>query len=93
VAQLCGKPIPEDVRAYDWLLPGPYVYVTFALFLTWSYRNRKRPEWHKRLLLFALFLSVTAAVERFLWIPWRFGFWPFAAFVDGCVLLPLPYTT
>ena len=59
------KPPPEDVRAYDWLLPGPCVYLTFAFFLTWSYRNRKRPEWHKRLLLFALFLSATAAVERF----------------------------
>lgn len=83
------KPPPVDPGAYDWLLPGPYVYLTFPLFLAWGYRNRKRPEWHKRLVLFALFLSLTAAVERFLWIPWRFGFWPFAAFLDVSLLLPL----
>jgi len=80
---------PDDVRAYDWLLPGPYVYLTFPLFLAWGYSNRRRPEWHKRLLTFALFLSLQAAIQRFLWIPADFGYWPFAGTLDVCLLLPL----
>ena len=81
--------VPEDPRAYDWLLPGPYVYLTFPLFLAWGYRNRQRPDWHKRFLMFALFLSLQAAIERYAWLPSRFGFWPFAGTLDVCLLLPL----
>lgn len=80
---------PDDIRVYDWLLPGPYVYFTFPLFLAWAYRTRQRPEWHKRLITFALFLSLQAAIQRFEWIPVRFGYWPFAGVLDVCLLVPL----
>ena len=80
---------PQDVGVYDWLLPGPYVYFTFPLFLAWAYRTRQRPDWHKRFITFALFLSLQAAIQRFLWIPVRFGYWPFAGFLDACLLVPL----
>ena len=86
---LIVKPLPESPREFDWLLPGPYVYLLFPLFLAWGYRNRARPEWHKRLLTFALFLSLQAAIERYLWLPIRFGFWPFAGVLDACLLVPL----
>jgi hypothetical protein len=80
---------PDDLSAYDGLLPGVYVYLTFPVFLVWSYRRRDRPDWHKRLITFALFLSLQAAFQRYLWIPTRFGYWPFAAVLDVCVLAPL----
>jgi hypothetical protein len=86
---LLVKAPPEDIRDYDWLLPGPYVYLTFPLFLAWAYRTRQRPEWHKRLITFALFLSLQAAIQRFLWIPGQFGYWPFAGVLDVCLLVPL----
>jgi hypothetical protein len=86
---LLVKAPPEDIRDYDWLLPGPYVYLTFPLFLAWAYRTRQRPEWHKRLITFALFLSLQAAIQRFLWIPGGFGYWPFAGVLDVCLLVPL----
>jgi len=80
---------PADVGVYDWLLPGPYVYFTFPVFLAWAYKTRQRPEWHKRLITFALFLSLQAAIQRFLWIPISFGYWPFAAVLDLGLLVPI----
>jgi len=48
--------------------------------------------WHKRLMLFALFLSLGAAVQRYVWLPMsdtRAGYWAIAAFLDVVLLLPL----
>jgi hypothetical protein len=83
------KALPDVPQGYDWLLPGPYVYLTFPIFLAWAYRERRRPSWHKRLMTFALFLSLQAAVQRYLWIPVTFGYWPFVAALDLCLLIPL----
>jgi hypothetical protein len=52
---------PSDL---DWKLPGPFVYLTFGVFLAWAVRERRRPQWHKRLMTFALFLSLDAAIQR-----------------------------
>jgi hypothetical protein len=82
-------PLPTDVRDYDWNLPGPYVYVTFAIFLAWAVHERRRPAWHKRLMTFALFLSLLAAIQRYLWIPIDYGYGPFAAMLDISLLAPL----
>ena len=82
-------PLPTDVREYDWNLPGPYVYLTFAIFLAWAVHERRRPAWHKRLMTFALFLSLLAAIQRYLWIPMDYGYAPFAAFLDFALLAPL----
>ena len=88
---LIVHPPPADIRAYDWLLPGPYVYLTFPVFLALGYRTRRRPDWHKRFLTFALFLSLQAAIQRFLWIPADHGYWPFAAVLDFSLLVPLAW--
>lgn len=77
---------PSDL---DWKLPGPFVFLTFGAFLAWAAHERGRPQWHKRLMTFALFLSIDAGVQRFLFIPMHHGFWPFAATMDACLLIPL----
>ena len=77
---------PNDL---DWKLPGLFIYLTFAAFLTWATIERKRPQWHKRLMTFALFLSLDAAIQRFVWIPMDYGFGPFLATIDVFLLLPL----
>ena len=85
-------PLPADLPPYDELLAGPYIYLTFPIFLVWAYHERRRPMWHKRLMLFALFLSLGAAVQRYLWLPMHdspAGYWPMAAFLDVALLLPL----
>lgn len=85
-------PLPEERPPYDELLAGPYIYVTFAIFLAWAYRERRRPMWHKRLMLFAFFLSLEAAVSRYVWLPLTDtpgGHWAIDAFLDVSLLLPL----
>lgn len=85
-------PLPDTLPPYDEFLAGPYIYLTFPIFLTWAYRERRRPMWHKRLMLFALFLSLGAAVQRYVWLPMtdsRAGYWAIDAFIDVALLLPL----
>lgn len=85
-------PLPDELSIYDLLLPGPYIYLTFPVFLAWAYHERRRPMWHKRLMLFALFISLQAAVQRYPWFPISHshgGYWPFLAFTDLCLLVPL----
>ena len=77
---------PSDL---DWKLPGPFIYLTFGAFLGWGYHERRRPQWHKRLMTFALFLSLEAAIQRFLWIPMTYGFGPFMLTLDVFLLVPL----
>ena len=89
VRALVLNPLPEDRSIYDRLLPFLYVYSTFSLCLVWAYRKRTQPEWHKRYITFALFLSLEAAIQRLQWLPSGFGYWPFAAFLDACLLVPL----
>lgn len=82
-------PLSRTDRDLDWDLPGPHVYLTFAIFLAWAVHERRRPAWHKRLMTFALFVSLTAAMERYVWVPMDFGFGPFAALLDCSLLLPM----
>jgi hypothetical protein len=85
-------PLPDALPPYDDFLAGPYIYLTFPVFLAWAYHERRRPTWHKRLMLFALFLSLGAAVQRYVWLPMtdsRAGYWAIAAFTDVALLLPL----
>jgi hypothetical protein len=77
---------PNDL---DWKLPGYFIFTAFGIFLTWAVKERARPQWHKRLMTFALFVSLDAAIQRFLFIPMDFGFWPFAATLDLFLLAPL----
>ena len=40
-------------------------------------------------MTFALFLSLEAAIQRFVWIPMDYGFGPFAAVLNMSLLAPL----
>lgn len=84
-----AHPLPLNPAEYDWDLPGPFIYLTFAVFLVWAVRERRRPQWHKRLMTFALFLSLGAAFQRFLWIPIDYGFGPFAVALDASLIVPM----
>jgi hypothetical protein len=86
---LIVHPLPTEPRGYDWDLPGPLVYLTFPIFLAWAVYERRRTAWHKRLMMFALFLPLLAAIQRYLWIPIDYGYAPFAAFLDVALLAPL----
>ena len=89
VRVLVVHPAPQDVRELDWLLPGPLIYLSFPLFLVWAVHERRRPQWHKRLMTFGLFLPLLAPIERFLWIPADRGFLPFLGALDLCLLAPI----
>ena len=86
---LITHPLPKDVSGYDWNLPGPLVYLTFPIYLAWPVHERGRPAWHKRLMTFALFLPLLAAIQRYLWISADYGCGPFAAALDISLLVPL----
>jgi hypothetical protein len=77
---------PNDL---DWKLPGLFLYLLFATFLTWATVERKRPQWHKRLMMFALFLPAGAGIQRYVWIPMDYGYGPFMAALDLLLLVPL----
>jgi len=40
---LVAHPIPREARKYDWLLPGPRVYLTLGILLAWAFHERRRP--------------------------------------------------
>jgi hypothetical protein len=40
-------------------------------------------------MIFALFVPLLAAIQRYLWIPIDYGYAPFAAFLDVALLAPL----
>lgn len=86
---LVAHPLPQDAGEYDWMLPGPYVILTFGILLAWAFHERRRPAWHKRLMTFALFLALQAAIQRFLWIPITYGYGPFALALDVALLVPM----
>lgn len=82
---------PDFSSAYDWDLPGIYVYTTFLVFFIGAiYQRRRWPAWHKRFMAFATFVAVQAAEQRNLWLP-RFapGYWTDAIYLDICLLVPL----
>jgi hypothetical protein len=82
---------PALSDAYDWDLPGIYVYTMFLIFLIGAiYQRRRRPAWHKRFMLFATFVALQAAEQRIVWLP-RFapGYWTDVIYLDVCLLLPL----
>jgi len=77
---------PTDL---DWKLPGPFIFLTFGVFLAWAVHERARPQWHKRLMTFAVFLSLDAAIQRIHLTSLDVGFWPYAAMLNLSLLVPL----
>jgi hypothetical protein len=78
---------PSD---YDSLLPGVYIYLLFPAYLTAAAFLRKLPAWHKRLMVFTIFLALQAAVQRMHWLPFTApAYWKPALYLDACLLIPL----
>ena len=69
VRKLVAHPLPTELADYDELLQGVYVYMTFIALLLWALRERRRPPWHKRLILIATFVALLAPIERVEWLP------------------------
>lgn len=79
-----------DQSDYDQLLPGVYIYSLFPAYLTASAYLRKLPAWHKRLMLFTVYLALQAAVQRMHWLPFAApAYWKPALYLDACLLIPL----
>lgn len=43
--------------------------VVFPVFVTWAVLTRRQAAWHKRLMTFATFVLVQAALDRMHWLP------------------------
>jgi hypothetical protein len=43
--------------------------VVFPVFVTWAVLARRQALWHKRLMTFATFVLVQAALDRMYWLP------------------------
>jgi hypothetical protein len=72
------------------ILVGFGQMVVFPVFVGWAVLARRREGWHKRLMTFATFALVQAALDRMNWLP-NEGLPPFwHAGLRGYVLLMLP---
>lgn len=72
--------------------------INFALFLYLGYRNRRKPKYHKRYMLFATIAIIPAALFRLYSVPFFFyllGYWSllvFTIFIIGIVIAHDLYT-
>src|SRR5258706_5010560 len=89
--KLVAHPLPTDGPGYDELLQGSYTYLTFLVVLLWAAHERRRPAWHKRLMLITTFVALVAPIERIEWLPeLGVGFiWASILWLDLCLIVPL----
>ena len=81
---------PTADRDLDWLLPGVYCYTSFGLFFGAAVWLRHKPDWHKRLMVFAMFVALQAVEQRMYWLPHSSAnYWTDFAYVDACLFVPL----
>lgn len=71
-----------DSFLYDVLLAQLSVILLFPLFFISGFRARRRPEVHRRLMIFAAAVLLQAAIDRMMWLPgltlpsfWGHTFW------------------
>ena len=82
---------PDYSSAYDFDLPGIYVYTMFLVFFIGAICQRRRwLAWHKRFMTFATFVALQAAEQRISWLP-RFApdYWTDVIYLDVFLLVPL----
>ncbi len=80
----------SSLSDYDQLLPGVYIYSLFPAYLTAATYMRKLPAWHKRLMVFTIFLALQAAVQRMHWLPFTAtAYWKPALYLDAFLLIPM----
>lgn len=88
---LIAHPLPAQLPEYDELLQGPCIFLTFLVLLFWAYHERRRPEWHKRLMTIATFVALVAPIERIVWLP-ELGvgyIWASFLWMDLCIVVAL----
>lgn len=66
--QLAAGSFPGDEWLFDLLLLQSVVIVLFTLYCTWGIRARRRPDTHKRLMVFTNVVLLQAAVDRMHWL-------------------------
>jgi hypothetical protein len=81
---------PEGHNLLNILLLQIQAALLFPLFLGWAVAARRRPNWHRRLIVFAMFVPLGAAVDRMQWLPVGGieGQWPWFLYLD-LLLVPL----
>ena len=91
VRGLIVHPLPVELSGYDEFLQDVYADATFITFLIWAAYQRRRPAWHKRLMVITLFLALLAPVERLEWLPeLGIGYIRASAlWLDLCLVIPL----
>ncbi len=67
--RLVVHPLPVLLTDYDGLLQDVYVDIAFIVLLLWAAYERRRPAWHKRLMVIAVFVTLLAPIERLEWLP------------------------
>ena len=65
--QLLAEVLPMDHFQYDLLLLELVELILFAAFFTWAFLARRRPDSHKRCMIFATAVLLQAAVDRMWW--------------------------
>ncbi len=91
VRGLLAHPLPVDPSGYDELLQDVYTDTAFIVLLLWAAYERRRPAWHKRLMVIALFVTLLAPIERIEWLP-QLGngfIWASVLWLDLFLVIPL----
>jgi len=65
--QLLAEVLPVEHFQYDLLFLEVVELVLFVVFFTWAFLARRRPDSHKRYMIFATAILLQAAVDRMWW--------------------------
>lgn len=87
IRQIVVKNPPEGHFLFNILLLQLLAAILFPLFVMWAIRETRRPSWHKRLMVFAMFVPLGAAVDRIQWLPMSSaGQWVLFLYLDLLIL-------
>jgi hypothetical protein len=90
VRQMAVRNPPEGHFLLNILLLQIQAALLFPIFVFWAIAEKRRPAWHKRLMVFAMVAPLGAAVDRMLFLPVAGveGQWPLFLYLD-LLLVPL----
>ena len=87
IRQIVVKHPREGHPLFNILLLQILASILFPLFVAWAIRETRRPSWHKRLMVFAMFVPLGAAVDRIQWLPMAdAGQWLLFLYLDILIL-------
>jgi hypothetical protein len=81
---------PKGHFLFNILLLQIQAILLFPLFFAWAVAVRRRPGWHKRLMVITMIVPLGAAVDRMAWLPVGGveGQWPYFLYLD-LLIVPL----